>query len=375
MPGARYISFSPAVARFPRRTRKGNPMVAALVNQLLAVGLSCSACSVAEPNPVPSKTPAIQASAPAVADSACRVLDVTLGTAGSITVGFPNRATCGSGLTLISGGAPSWSQMAIIRVRVLNRGSLPIQLPVRVLLAKSGVQIIGAGTPGNITAITPDSTIAGGVALWRTGGSGQLAPGDSTVVDTVKLRFAAPARHAKLTFGLDAATEDVARPVAPWPVQWPAGPPLLVTDPEDSVQIHRTVYQVVFADSATGVVVRAFLVRFAARVIGRLTQFAADSNSYIIEVPDPGRAWTAVDSLARAMMAFPGARLAGAMSYGNPFRIRSRAPVDSGVAPTRSAWLTNNRGTWPWRVIRAPLAWGCETGLETFFLHCGRAAS
>src|ERR1043166_3354305 len=114
MPGTRYVSFSPAVTLLPERARRGNPVISALVSQLVGVGLGCSACSVAEPISAPSKTPAVQASVAAPSDSACRVLDVALGKAGSITVGFPNRATCGAGLTLIPGAAPSWSQGAII---------------------------------------------------------------------------------------------------------------------------------------------------------------------------------------------------------------------------------------------------------------------
>ena len=53
-------------------------MIATLVSQLLALGMGCSACSVAEPIVAPSKTPAVLASVAAISDSACRVLDVTL---------------------------------------------------------------------------------------------------------------------------------------------------------------------------------------------------------------------------------------------------------------------------------------------------------
>src|SRR5437870_1156595 len=78
MPGTRYILFSPAGRRIQRRARKGDPIIAALVSQLLAIGLGCSGCSVAEPITTPSKAPAVLASVAAVSDSACRVLDVTL---------------------------------------------------------------------------------------------------------------------------------------------------------------------------------------------------------------------------------------------------------------------------------------------------------
>lgn len=360
MRAARYISFSPVVGQFPQLARKGNPMVAALVNQLIAVGLGCSACSVAEPNPVPSKTPAIQASAPAVSDSACRVLDVALGTAGSLTVGFPNRATCGSGLTLISGGAPSWSQAAIIRVRVLNRGAAPIQLPVRVLLAQSGVQIIGAGTPSNITAVTPDSTLGGGVALWRTGGSGQLAPGDSTVVDTVKIGFAPPARHAKLTFGLDAMTLTV----SPVPAMAPDTVPAWVYDDSSYTRsgsgfLRRTL-TVLFKATATQAERQAAVDRISGVVVGGRA-LPPEDGPYLVKVPwDPTE--QQLDSLATVLEGLPQVEAAGLsrrvpLSGRRPDDGANWAPADWTFQPDSASGEN-----WALEEVAAPLAWGCSVG-------------
>src|ERR1041385_5737864 len=360
MRAARYISFSPVVGQFPQLARKGNPMVAALVNQLIAVGLGCSACSVAEPNPVPSKTPAIQASAPAVSDSACRGLDVALGNAGSLTVGFPNRATCGSGLTLISGGAPSWSQAAIIRVRVLNRGAAPIQLPVRVLLAQSGVQIIGAGTPSNITAVTPDSTLGGGVALWRTGGSGQLAPGDSTVVDTVKIGFAPPARHAKLTFGLDAMTLTV----SPVPAMAPDTVPAWVYDDSSYTRsgsgfLRRTL-TVLFKATATQAERQAAVDRISGVVVGGRA-LPPEDGPYLVKVPwDPTE--QQLDSLATVLEGLPQVEAAGLsrrvpLSGRRPDDGANWAPADWTFQPDSASGEN-----WALEEVAAPLAWGCSVG-------------
>src|ERR1041385_3781321 len=362
MRAARYISFSPVVGQFPQLARKGNPMVAALVNQLIAVGLGCSACSVAEPNPVPSKTPAIQASAPAVSDSACRGLDVALGTAGSITVGFPNRATCGAGLTLISGGAPSWSQVAIIRFRVLNHGTSSVQLPARVLLASSGIQIIGAGTPSNIAAVTPDSTLAGGVALWRTGGSGLLPPGDSTVVDTVKIGFAAPARHAKLTFGLDAMTVEV----NPVPAVAPDSEPAWVNDDSSYTSggssrgwLKRTLV-VLFKPTATQAERQAAVDKITGVVVGGYGIPGSD-GSYLVRV-----GWNPtdvqLDSLASVLMSLPQVEGAGRVGRGSE---GGRRPND-GVGWTPADWAfqpdSSSGQNWALEEIAAPLAWGCSTG-------------
>src|ERR1043166_543928 len=317
---------------------------------MTAILLQMAVCGAlgggSDPNVAPSKLPAIQASVAAPSDSACRVLDVALGKSGSITVGFPNRATCGAGLTLISGGAPSCSQMAIIRVRVLNRGSGPIQLPVRALLAPSGVQIGGAGTPSNITAITLDSILAGGVALWRTGGSGLLAPGDSTVVDTVKIAFAAPARHAKLTFGLDAMTADTSRPVIPSITQWP-DPPLVVTSEVDtSDKVQRNVFRVMFEDTTSGSSVNQFLERFSGSVIGALGATGSSSQPvYYVLVPDPGPTWRAVDSLGSVMRAYPGVVLAGPAPYGGRIKFRGRFPVD--FAPSHFRFRATSRRASP----------------------------
>ncbi|HEV8357848.1 MAG TPA: hypothetical protein VGQ17_13940, partial [Gemmatimonadales bacterium] len=185
-------------------------MIALLGSCLVAAGVGGVSCAEeAGMSPRPPLA-AVEAAAPAPSDSACRVLDVAL--SGNLkvppVVGFPDRATCGAGLTLIKGGTATYTPKndheVNVPIRILNRTPGPVQLPVRVILSPQAIQIIGSGTPGMVTAISPDSVLAGGSALWRIGSADSLLRvGDSTVAKTLKIRFATPATHAKLALVFD----------------------------------------------------------------------------------------------------------------------------------------------------------------------------
>src|SRR5438034_1379578 len=126
-----YLSFVSllvrAAVRVPR-TEGRTSMLALLGTCSLALGLGSSACSEDPPTSPPARRPEIQASVAAASDSACRVLDVTLDK--SVAVVFPDRTTCGVGLTLIRGGTPSGSAkttVAVIPLRLLNHGATAVQ--------------------------------------------------------------------------------------------------------------------------------------------------------------------------------------------------------------------------------------------------------
>jgi hypothetical protein len=164
--------------------------------------------------------------------------------------------------------------------------------------------------------------------------------------------------HLRLT--IESST-DASRPPVPNGAIAPAVV-LEVSSPGDArVSYHRNRYEVRFADTTSGATIRAFLVEFHGVIVGGFNENPAASY-YLLQVPDPGNSWSAVDSLASAM-----ARNAG-VEWAHPsmFRaliLRSRFPVDAGTAPTRAFWRQPVAALRNFNAVRAPLAWGCETGL------------
>jgi hypothetical protein len=130
------------------------------------------------------------------------------------------------------------------------------------------------------------------------------------------------------------------------------------SNPEN--QIYRRLGQVSFLPSATDSMVVAFFNEFGATVVGGLSGLQA----YFIQFPDPGPSLQALDSVLTRMRAFPGVELvAGVSRTLPPGRVEGRFPVD-GPGFSRLEWAQPSPGTHTWalKAIRAPLAWGCETG-------------
>lgn len=341
-------------------------MLTALLSQIVAVGLGCAACSEDPPTAPPTRRPAIQTSVAAASDSACRVLDVA--TSGSVKVpppiGFPDRTTCGAGLTLITGGSATYNgkdvQQINIPVRILNRTTGPVQLPIRVILSPQAIQIIGSGTPSNVTAIGPDSVLAGGSALWRIGTADSvLRAGDSTVAKTVTIRFVKPATHAKLALAFDGMAV-VVNPVA---AVAPDSTPAWFAD--DSSWVNgaalKGVLGVRFSDSATSSQRQAAIDSVAGQVIGGSHFDTSDPGLYFIRVPG-GTTIRGLDSLAKIVRRQPGVLMSIGVNRVGP---AGRTPRDS--QPWRSATFNPDsasvlRTTWNLEMVSAPLAWGCSIG-------------
>ena len=336
-------------------------MVFALVTQLLAVGLGCSACSVVEPSATPAKAPTVLASVAVASDSACRVLDVKLDK--TVSVVFPDRATCGAGLTLIRGGTPSGDPkggVVTILIRILNHAAVTAQEPVRLTLAPGGVQIVGKGTPSNVTAVSPDSTLAGGVALWRIGPAAVLAAGDSTIVDTIKIGFVSPAKEAKLTFGLDATTVIV----NPVPAVPPDSTPAWFQN--DSSYLNnglgalKRVVVVRFDPTATQAERQAAVDSVGGTVIGG-TKLVTNDGFYLVYV-NSATTEDALFSVIATLERQPKVHMAATEVRKRRFSLR---PND-GPGWQKSDWVLTRAvggGTnAPMERIAAPMAWGCTTG-------------
>jgi hypothetical protein len=151
------------------------------------------------------------------------------------------------------------------------------------------------------------------------------------------------------------------RPPVPDTMAWPSNP-LTVASPQDPRFIYyRNVFAVRFDDSTSGVGVNAFLTAFGASIVGGWSP-ADQLEGYYVQTPDPGPLFAVVDSLRRAMRSRVGIQNVRLVTLFGPIDERGRFPVDLAV-PNRSTWLgVPTFGTRPWLAVRAPVAWGCETG-------------
>ena len=121
---------------------------------------------------------------------------------------------------------------------------------------------------------------------------------------------------------VDGMASDTTRPVMPTTTNWPLESPLLVTVPYNpSLKNFRDVFGIEFDTSTSGTMIRAFLVRFNAVIIGGYGQ-GTSAPTYVVRVPDPGTTFQAVDSLVAVMGAYNGVRQARAMNYEGSLRLK-----------------------------------------------------
>jgi hypothetical protein len=138
---------------------------------------------------------------------------------------------------------------------------------------------------------------------------------------------------------------------------------LLETPPgEDSVLVLRDFINIGFHDSTSGPTIQSVLNRYNAQVAGGIPQLRA----YVVQVPDPGT-YAGLESLMTVIRTEPGVRFVARYIFREPLRNPGRYPDDDPQLMSRQDWLGSlngaTDGTRALRVIGAPEAWGCETGL------------
>ena len=154
------------------------------------------------------------------------------------------------------------------------------------------------------------------------------------------------------------------RPPIPNNVSPPDDSLYLLTGPSaPTVEVYRRLGSVIFLPTASDSLVSAFFSQFGATVVGGVQE----TRMYYIQWPDPGPSEEALKSLLIQMRAFPGVQVVAGLTRGSlPGRVYGRFPED-GAGFSRSAWSAGSPSgpTWGLAAIRAPLAWGCETGTYT----------
>ncbi len=302
-----------------------------------------------------------------VADTLCAKLQFTITSPTAVTTSFPNRTTCGAaGLVLIRGQAATWAQSPNRRltlfVRLLNKSGQTLQMPVRLYLPSTGITVVApAGTPASkVVPLNPDSVEAGGGKIWFVGGTGTLAANDSTVQDTIRVNVMSPVTQARFSFQASALVAGGPLPPIPNSFAVPDDSLLTIRDPVDTAFVYfRTMAELQLKPGTTGSQFTAMLQKYQAAIVGGNTFI----STYIVRYPDPGSTWAAYLARLDSLSAEPIVRSTTPMTRyeGKPL-VESRFPTD-GASLARADWLNAvSDTTWAMRAIRAPLAWGCETG-------------
>ena len=97
--------------------------------------------------------------------------------------------------------------------------------------------------------------------------------------------------------------QDTTRPNIPSNRAYPRDTLFTVTNPRDTGRVYyRRLYEILFADSTSGASIRALFSKYDARVVAG----APFTGSYIVMMPDPGPAWTAVQARSDSVHREPG---------------------------------------------------------------------
>ena len=121
-----------------------------------------------------------------------------------------------------------------------------------------------------------------------------------------------------------------------------------------------------FAVDASGPAVRQVLTKYQLTIMGG----NADHPSiavYYVRLATPRDTWAALAALTDSIRNEPGVIGVLELEFGGAIDIRGRYPVDAAISPARENWFTTRDAAQQTTInslnaIRAPLAWGCETG-------------
>jgi len=125
----------------------------------------------------------------------------------------------------------------------------------------------------------------------------------------------------------------------------------------DTILVYRTDITLRFNVGVSDSAKAAFFERRSMTVIGM-----TESGRFFVRIPDPGPSPQSFFAALEGLRAEPEIlRVTLIPRSPMPHEDFSRLPTD-GPGQARADWLAMSSGTWAMRAIRAPLAWGCETG-------------
>lgn len=303
----------------------------------------------------------------------CAAVEFEVSGSDRVTATFPDPSRCPNGLMLVSGGAATFDRPGggrlTLSVRVLNRAAESIALPVRLLLQPDSAVVLfppglarngkKGATAQNAAGTIPLGEPHAGAWFWNVGTGTQLAAGATT--NPAELVFVVESGVHRVRLGFGAEARPSGPPGADWPVLTNTYPELdtsrVVQLPGDMFLVYRTDITLRFKPGVSDAGKAAFFARHLMTVLG-VTQ----SGMFFVRIPDPGPSVQSLFQALDQLRSEPEILLVASIERTPmPHRDGARLPVD-GPGQARGNWLSNSSSTWAMRAIRAPLAWGCETG-------------
>ena len=327
--------------------------------------LNCTAgCSPTSAVFAPSgDAPRLAATASAPSDSACRVIGFNVSPQ-PFGVFYPDRTGCGARLTLIQGGAPTYSSQprrVTVPLRILNRAGIGVVSPVKLTLRPADISVFGGGsgtTQGTVTPTNADSLRADGTGVWLIGGAPTLSAGDSTAVRSLIFDVGNHVLSANLLFGVVSTLLGTVPAVAP-----DSTPAWFGNDSSYSANgLLKRVLDVRFISTATQTQKQAAVDSVAGIVVGGYHLSNDSIGVYTVYMPDVIND-SALLARRERLKRQPGVDRALLRELGKPSGVR---PVD-GVSWRLGDWAFNRDSSsnenWAFEEVSLPLAWGCQSGM------------
>jgi len=174
----------------------------------------------------------------------------------------------------------------------------------------------------------------------------------------------------ELVLKVEGTVADTSRPPVPQQSGLPELPEVVLHKPGlVDVGYYPGYVGVQFDSTTAGSTIVAVLARHNLSIIGGWGGLAG-MVVYHVRLPQPATSWNELDSIVQRIQAEPGVVNAFQLEHGiTSLEQRGRWPLDSLVSPDRASWFVTGSGSQgnqqsiaALRAVRAPLAWGCETG-------------
>lgn len=323
---------------------------------IVLCGLTAGSCSYAQP---------VEPASLAVVGSSyfCGRVQFTITSPTTVTPDWPDRPCNGNPpLAILDAGTMGWSEAndrtLTMPLRIINRGTEPVQLPIRLILAVSGKSVLDPVETSNtkLVPLNQDSTRANGTTVWLVGGTGTVGPGDSTAIKTVLIRVDTPVIKGQFAFTINGETAEQ------FPAVAPDSTPAWFLDDSSYVgtTVLKQVLQVEFNDVSV-VARQGALDSVGGIVIGGVVFGPSHQGIYFVRVPGA----VTVDSLIALTETLErqlAVKRADLITRGKPAWRKPRDGAgwrDSSWALTPAAAAGEN---WALEAIAAPSAWGCSVG-------------
>lgn len=297
----------------------------------------------------------------------CGRIEFTITSPTTVTPNWPDRPCNGNPpLPILSAGAMGWSEAdsrtLTVPMRIINRGTAPVQTPVKMVLPVSGKTVLNPVDTPNSTMVplNPDSTRADGAKVYLIGSTGTVNSGDSTAIRTLQFQINSPVIQGRLVFTITGETAAQFPAVAPDSV-----PSWFVNDSSWTQELWlKRVAAVRFTAGATIAQKQAAIDSVGGLVIGGThlsndpdgmyfiyVQFAANNDSLL--------------AVFRILTRQPGVGYAGPHIRVVPTGLR---PSD-GANWAKADWtfFRDSAGgqNWNFEESSFPLAWGCQSPQST----------